>query len=65
MFYDNNLKVIRLLKKEDIFRWQVAKKLGLHESVFSRWFREELNDRQVEQIMNAVEAIKYERIHEE
>jgi len=62
--FDNNLKIIRILKKEDIFRWQVAKKLGIHESVFSRWFREELNDSQVQQIMHAVGEIKAERNQE-
>jgi len=64
MFSENNLRIIRILKKEDIFRWQVAKKLGIHESVFSRWFREDLTDSQVEQILCAVEQIKHERDQE-
>lgn len=59
-----NLEIIRLLKKEDIFRWQVAERIGIHESTFCRWFRKELTKEQVQQILTAVEEIKKQRLKE-
>jgi len=63
-FIETNLEIIRLLKKEDICRWEVAKQIGVHESTFCRWFREELTQEQVQQILAAVEEIKKERSKE-
>ncbi len=63
--YETNLEVMRLLKKEDIFKWQVAKKLGIHETTFVRWFRNELTKEQVDKILSAVDEIKQERVREE
>lgn len=58
----NNQKVEQLLKREKIFKWQVARKIGIHETSFIRWFRDELSDEQVRRILSAVEEIKLERL---
>lgn len=65
MFNKNNLFITQRLKEEKIFRWQVAKKLGIHETKLCRLFREPLTDNQVQQILNAVEEIKSERKQKE
>lgn len=58
----NNQKIEQLLKREKIFKWQVARKIGIHETSFVRWFRDELSDEQVRRILSAVEEIKLERL---
>lgn len=58
----NNQKIEQLLKHEKIFKWQVARKIGIHETSFIRWFRDELSDEQVRRILSAVEEIKLERL---
>lgn len=58
----NNIEIIRILKKEDIYRWQVAKKIGIHEITLCRWFREDLTQEQAQQILLAVEEIKLDRL---
>lgn len=64
VFYEVNLEIIRLLKKENIYRWQIAERIGIHETTFCRWFRKELTPEQVQQILTAVEEIKKQRLKE-
>lgn len=54
----NNKDIEKLLKEERIFKWQIAKKLGIHETTFVRWFRDELTAEQIQQIQIAIEKIK-------
>lgn len=58
----NNKQIERLLKQEQIYKWQIAEKLKLHETSFCRWWRRELSDEQVRRILSAVEEIKLERL---
>lgn len=58
----NNIKIIRILKKEDIYRWQIAKKIVIHETTLCRWFREDLTQEQIQQILLAVEEVKLDRL---
>ena len=44
----NNQKIEQLLKREKIFKWQVARKIGIHETSFIRWFRDELSQEQIQ-----------------
>ncbi len=57
-----NDQINEVLRKEGIFKWQIARKLKIHESTFSRMFRDELTEAQTQQIMSAVEEIKLERL---
>ena len=55
-------EIERLIRAEDIYRWQIAKAIGIHESSLSRWFRsDELTEEQTHQILLAVEQIKQTR----
>lgn len=55
-------EIERLIRAEDIHRWQIAKAIGVHESTLSRWFRsDELTEEQTHQILLAVEQIKQTR----
>lgn len=55
-------KIERLIRAENIPRWQIAKAIGVHESSLSRWFRaDELTEKQSEKILSAVEQIKQGR----
>lgn len=57
----NNNDIVCLLKTEKIYKWEVARKLGIHETSFVRWFREPLSQEQVQMVLSAVEEIKLER----
>lgn len=60
-----NNEIKYLLKEENIYMWQVAKVLKIHETTFGKWFREPLSkDRQM-QIVSAIESIKLSREKEE
>ena len=58
----NNADIAVLLRKEGIYRWQIARKLGIHEGTIYRWFRNELSREQVRQIIGAIEEIKLDRV---
>lgn len=57
----NNKEIELLLKDNHIYKWQIAKELGIHESTFVKWFREELSQDKQEKIIVAVENIKLNR----
>ncbi len=61
----SNKDIERLLKQEQIYKWEVAEKLGLHETSFCRWWRKELSQEQVQRVLSAVEEIKLDRLKEQ
>ncbi len=61
----SNKDIERLLKQEQIYKWEVAEKLGLHETTFCRWWRKELSQEQVQRVLSAVEEIKLDRLKEQ
>lgn len=60
-----NKELREILRQHDIYMWQVAKKLGIHETSLVRWFREELSVERKQQVMSAIEEIKTERTQKE
>lgn len=60
-----NERINQLLRKEKINKWQVAKKIGIHESTFSKWFREQMSKEHEMQVLSAVEEIKLTRLKEQ
>lgn len=58
----SNAEIANLMKKEGIFQWQIAKRLNMHETSLSRWFRSELTQEQQQRILGAIEEIRLERI---
>ena len=61
----SNKDIKELLHRENIYMWQVAKKLGVHETTFCKWFRDELSQEQVQRVLSAVEEIKLDRLKEQ
>ena len=61
----SNDEIKLLLKKENIYMWQVAKVLEIHETTFGKWFREPVSKEHQMQILSAVESIKLSRKKEE
>lgn len=57
----NNKEMETLLKQEGIYKWQIAKKIGIHETTFIRWFREPLTQEQQMQVKSAIADIKQDR----
>lgn len=61
----SNNEIKNLLKKENIYMWEVAKMLQIHETTFIKWFREPLTKGQQLQVLSAVECIKLVRIRQQ
>lgn len=57
----NNNQIKELMRTNHIYMWQVAKHIGVHETVFCKWFRDNLTEEQIQQILSAIEEIKSER----
>ena len=57
-----NKEIESLFKKSGVFKWEVARKLGIHEGTFSRWFRDPLTDAQTKAIIAAIEEVKLDRL---
>lgn len=57
----SNNEIKQLLKKENIYMWQVAKVLNIHETTFGKWFREPLTKERQMQVISAIESIKLSR----
>lgn len=58
----NNEELKSLMRQNNIFMWQVARRLGVHETSFCRWFREELSEERKQQILSSIEEIKLDRL---
>lgn len=58
----NNAELKALMKENKICMWQVAKKLGVNETSFCKWFREELSEVRKQQVLSAIEEIKLDRL---
>ncbi len=60
-----NREIESLFKKSGVFKWEVARKLGIHEGTFSRWFRDTLTDAQTKSIIAAIEEVKLDKLKEQ
>lgn len=58
----SNREIENLLKQEKIYKWEVAERLGLHETSFCRWWRKPLSEEQERRILLAVEEIRLDRL---
>lgn len=50
------------MKKENIYVWQVAMKLGIHEATLIKRFRIQLSEERKTEVLSAIEEIRLERI---
>lgn len=58
----NNRQIRAMMEKDDIYLWQIAKVLSIHETTLVKRFRNELSQEQLQQVLSAVEAIKLDRL---
>lgn len=56
-----NSDLKRKIKSKGIMLWQIAEKLGIHDSNFSRMLRYKLNDEQIKAINKAINDLESER----
>lgn len=54
----SNKEIECLLRQKKIYKWQIAKQIGIHETSFVRWFREPLSQVQIQQILHAIDEIQ-------
>ena len=54
----NNDELKKYIKSKNIFLWQVAFKLGMKDSNFSRMLRYELSREQLDNIYKAIEELE-------
>ena len=57
----SNEKLKKLIKSKKIKLWQVADKIGMNDSNFSRMLRYELTKEQLISINNAIKALEGEK----
>lgn len=53
----NNLEIRTAIMQAQLHQWQVAKALGISESVFSRRLREEMSEATKEQVLQAIKDL--------
>lgn len=57
-----NEQLKEVMRANNIYMWQVAKKLNVYETSFSKWFREELSEDKKRMVLSAIEEIKLDRL---
>lgn len=57
-----NEQLKEVMRANNIYMWQVAKKLNVYETSFSKWFREELSEDRKRMVLSAIEEIKLDRL---
>ena len=55
---ENNLDIRNAIFSNNIKKWQIAEKLGMTDSNFSRLLRKELSQEQKERILSIIEKLK-------
>ena len=56
-----NRDVRDFLKQKHVYQWEVAERLGVHETTVIRWLREELPEERKQAMIAAAIAIAAER----
>lgn len=57
-----NVEIRRLIAINLLKHWEVANKLNISDSTFSRWLRIPLNDEKQKRVFEAIEELKKEVI---
>lgn len=57
-----NQEIRDLLEKKNIYQWQVAEKMNLNDSNFTKIFRVELSEAKRKEILIAIKEIENERM---
>lgn len=55
---ENNGKAKQMIRESRFFHYEIADTLGINETAFSKWFRKEISDEQLQQIEGAISKLK-------
>ena len=61
----NNQQIREVMREDNIYMWQVAKKLNIYETSFCKWFREELSEERKQLVLSAITEIKLDRLKQQ
>lgn len=53
-----NADIRKAIQNSNVYTWQIAEKLGIHENTFYRWMRTEMSAKKKEMIMEAISEMK-------
>lgn len=56
-----NIEIKKSIKEAGLFQWQIAEKLGIHESALSRKMRHELSEEEKCVILDIIEEISHDK----
>lgn len=56
-----NQEIQQAMNQARVYRWEVAKKLGISEPTFYRWMRTPLDEKRRSEILQAIQTIINER----
>ena len=62
MCNETNRDIKRAAKNSGVFHWEIAEKLGIQDSAFSRKLRRELPDQEKQEILKIIETLAAERM---
>lgn len=54
----NNLEIREMIRKSRFKHYEIAQKIGISESAFSRWLRDDLTDTKKEKIISAISELQ-------
>lgn len=57
-----NQEIRAIMKEQQIFMWQIAQMLHLHETTVIKYFRIEMSDDRKAKVLSAIEQIKQNRM---
>lgn len=57
----NNKDIRESMLQANLYYWQIAEKIGVHENTLYRWMRKELKEKEKKKILQAIEDLKNER----
>lgn len=52
-----NQDIRQVIRESELYHWQVAEQLGIHETTFSRWLRVELDESTKQDILQAIDKL--------
>lgn len=55
-----NTEIKELIRKNRLYGYEVAERVGITEFTLCRWFRKEMTDEQKEKVISAIKALKAE-----
>ncbi len=64
MCHETNRDIKRAAKDAGVYHWEIAEKLGIQDSAFSRKLRRELPEREKKEILQIIQNLAAQRTEE-